>query len=231
MVSRANLIFENELEAVKSMIEILPNDKFKKESSLIICSSLDSVFFADEIAKKLKIGYEILFSESITAPNNSECTIACVGETQEIVMIEELVKSFGISLDYVYGQGNRKYEENILKNIYKYRRGELLQSVANKNILLVDDGCESGLTTLVCLKTLINLKAKTVSYITPLIPSSIVEKIKILVDELFYVHNIADFVSVDFYYKERLQTNRDCIMQILENSPYYLALQKIEGEK
>ena len=231
IVPRENLIFEDELDAAKNLIDILSTHSFKKDNTLIICSSLDSVFLVDEVAKKLKFDYEILFSESIYAPNNSECVVACVSETQEIVIIEELVKSFKISLDYIYGQGNRKYEENILKNIYKYRKGELLQNVENKNILLIDDGCESGLTTLACVKTLMNLGVKTITYATPLISSHIVENIRVLVDELFYVHNIMDFVSVDFYYKTRLYTKPETIMQILENSQYYLPLQKKEGEK
>ncbi|MBP3207097.1 MAG: sodium:proton antiporter [Campylobacter sp.] len=233
MIPRENLMFENQIQAAEKLIEILPVSDFKKDNYIIICSSLDSVILVDEIARKLKIGYEILFSEQIFAPNNPECAIACVSETQEIVIMDELVKSFGINLDYIYGQSNRKYEEKILKSVYKYRKGELLQDFENRNVILIDEGCESGMTALACIKSLTNLNAKTIIYATPLIPNSVAKNLGVLVDELFCVHNIADFVSVDFYYKEKIEPKVDIIMQILEESPYYLPLHKevLEGEE
>ena len=231
MVARENLMFENQAEAAQKLIEILPVNDFKKDDYIIICSSLDAVGLVDIIARNLKIGYEILFSEQIYAPNNPECAIACVSETQEIVIIEELVKSFGINLDYIYGQSNRKYEEKILKNIYKYRKGELLQNFENRNVILIDEGCESGMTALACIKSLTNLNAKTIIYATPLIPNSVAKNLGVLVDEIFCVHNISNFVSVDFYYREKTQTKAETIVQILEESPYYLPLQKKEGDK
>ena len=128
MVARENLMFENEIDAAEKLLEILPADLRKNDKFLLIASSLESIVLVNLLAKKLEIGYEFLFTESIYAPNNPECVIACVSETQEIVMVEELVQSFGISLEYIYGQGNRRYEEKILKNVYKYRKGELLQN-------------------------------------------------------------------------------------------------------
>lgn len=230
MVARENLMFENEIQAAEKLIDILPVNDFKKDNYIIICSSLASVPLVDIIARNLKIDYELFFSEQIFAPNNHECTIACVSETQEIVIIEELVKSFGINLDYIYGQSNRKYEEKILKNVYKYRKGELLHDFENRNVILIDEGCESGITALTCIKSLTNLNAKTIIYATPLIPSSVAKNLGVLVDEIFTVHNIADFVDVDFYYKEKINAKPEMIMQILEESPYYLPLQKKEKE-
>ena len=87
------------------------------------------------------------------------------------------------------------------------------------------------MTALACIKSLTNLNAKTIIYATPLIPNSVAKNLGVLVDELFCVHNIADFVSVDFYYKEKIEAKVDIIMQILEESPYYLPLHKevLEG--
>lgn len=222
MVARENLMFENEIDAAEKLLEILPADLRKNDKFLLIASSLESIVLVNLLAKKLEIGYEFLFTESIYAPNNPECVIACVSETQEIVMVEELVQSFGISLEYIYGQGNRRYEEKILKNVYKYRKGELLQNLENKNVILVDEGCHSGITALACIKTLVNLKAKTITYATPLIASDAAEDLAVLVDEIYTVCKIADFVDVDFYYKNKSEITPENIMQMLNNCSFYL---------
>lgn len=227
MQPREKLMFENQLEAADMLYEILPNFQNRQ---ILVCSSLDSVILVDCIARKLKFDYEILFTDMIYAPNNKECVIACVSETEEIVMVDELIDAFGISLDFIYGESKRKYEEKILKNIYKFRKGDLLGNLKGENIILIDEGCESGITALACIKTLTNLGVKTITYATPLISSDVKQNLGILVDEIYAVNSIENFVDVDFYYKDKISAKPEIIMSILEESPYYLPLKK-EGEK
>lgn len=228
MVSLEELQFENQIEAAQKIVEILPNDVIY-DNYLMVCSSLESIIVADIVAKALKVSYEIMFCESIYAPYNNECIIGMVSETQEIVLHENLIKSFGITLGYVFGEAHRKYEEKVLKNVYKYRKGNLLGELANKNILLIDEGCETGLTAEICVKTLLNEGVKSITYLTPLISTDIADELNVLVDKVYAVHKIANFVSVDFYYKNKIIPSSEIIMSILEESPYYLPLQK--GDK
>jgi putative phosphoribosyl transferase len=50
-----------------------------------------------------------------------------------------------------------------------------------------------------------------------------------LVDSLYYAKKISNFVDVDFYYNSRVAV--ESAMQILEDSPHYLPLQKIQKSK
>lgn len=230
IIPRKNLIFKDQIEAAKALYDILPVDDILRTKPLIIVPSLASVLLVDELAKMLKLNYEFLFTEKIYSPLNKDCVIGMVSETEEIVYLEELVNSFNISMDYVYGEANRKYEESILKNIYKYRKGKLIQSFQNRDILLLDEGCESGVTVLVCLKSIIGLNPKSLSYATPLIASDMVANLNSMVDQIYTVRNITNFVNVDFYYEEKIELSPQKIISILETSPYYLPLQK-EGEE
>lgn len=230
MIAKEELSFENQILAAQKLVEILPTAQIKENDYIMVCSSLDSVILTDDIARKLRIGYEILFVEPIYSPNNPECMIAMVSETEEIVVIDELANSFGISLDYIYGESHRKYEEKILKNVYKYRKGKLLEDLKSRNILLVDEGCETGITALTCIKTLSSLGVKSITYATPLIANDVIKSLRVFVDEIYAVHNITNFVDVDFYYKNKMPSRPEIIMSILEESPFYLPLQK-EGDK
>ncbi|QQF52025.1 phosphoribosyltransferase family protein [Campylobacter fetus] len=226
MISPDDLKFENELDAAEKLLDILPKNELIDNDFVVVGSSLDSVVLIDKVASSLQLSYELLFSEQILAPNNPECEIGMVSETEEIVVNDELIKAFNISLDFIYGEAHRKYEEKILKNVYRYRKGKLLGDLKGKNILLIDEGCQTGATALVCIKTLINLEARSIVYATPLMPLNIVPYLNTLVDSIFCVKKIANFVDVDFYYKDKISPSSEAIMSILEDSPYYLPLQK-----
>ena len=136
MINPNELKFKDELDAANKLLEVLPQKELIDGDFVVVCSSLDSVVLADMVANRLDLSYELLFSERLYAPNNPECEIAIVSETEEIVYNSELVKAFDISLDFIYGEAHRKYEEKILKNVYKYRKGKLLENLQNRNILL-----------------------------------------------------------------------------------------------
>lgn len=229
MLKKSDLVFEDQRDAALKLYDILPTDEIINSKPLIIASSLESVILVDIIANKLNLNYEILFTDKIYSPINKECLLAMVSETKELVYVEEFINSFNVSLDYVYGEADRKYEEGVLKRIYKYRKGALLQSFEGRDILLIDEGCETGITALVCLKSIISLNPRSVSYATPLIASDTAEILKTVADQLFCVRSISDFVGVDFYYKNKIDPTPTLILNTLENSPYYLPLIK-EGE-
>lgn len=136
---KKDLIFSDQKDAAKMLYEILPSSDIVTAKPLIIASSLEAVPIVDYIASRFSLNYEILFTEKIYSPINKECVVAMVSETKELIYIEELINSFGISLDYIYGEADRKYEEGVLKRIYKYRKGALLQSFKGRDILLIDE--------------------------------------------------------------------------------------------
>lgn len=220
------LMFENQLEAAAKLLEILPKKELTENNYLVICSSIDSVILTDVVSRGLNLSYEMLFTERVFAPNNPECEIAMVSETDEILVHDELVKSFGISYDFIYGEAQRKYEEKILKNVYKYRKGNLIGNLKDRNILLIDEGCETGITALICIKTLMKEGVKSVRYATPLIATNVASQLTQLVDEIYAVHKIANFIDVDFYYKNKIEPKPSVILSILEESPFYIPLQK-----
>lgn len=217
--------FSNQLDAATRLMEVLPKKELVDAKTLVVCLSLESVILVDEICRWLNLNYEMLFCEAIPAPNNPECDIAIVSETEDIVINDELVKAFGITYDFVYGEAHRKYEE-ILKRIYKFRKGELINSLKGRNVLLIDEGCETGLTAMVSIKTLINAGVKTISYATPVISADIATAIGDVVDEIYTTQKILNFIDVDSYYDDKIQTTDELIISILEDSPRYLPLQK-----
>jgi putative phosphoribosyl transferase len=219
--------FEDSQDAASQLFEILPTERINPEEWILIGISLQAIPLIENLAQKLHVKYDLLFCEHIFAPNNKECSIAMVSETEEIVLHQELVESFGINLDFIYGEAHRKYEEKILPKAYKYRKGGLISSIKEKNVLLIDAGCETGLTVLTATKTAISLRAKSVAYATPVLPTNVACALDPVIDEIFSVHKVSNFVDGAFYYLQLEELSSEEMLEIVKNSKYYLPFQKL----
>lgn len=208
--------FKNRADAAAQLKELLPLDRMKNETWNLIAVSSGGLVVADAINARLKLPADFIFSAAITAPQNSECELARVSETEEIVIHQVLVDAFEIQVDYIYGEATRKHEEKILSAIYQYRKGEHFKSMKGKNILLIDEGSETGLKLMCAIKTAFAQKAKAVYVAAPIMPSSVVEALDPIVDGVFCLHEIDDYIDTKCYYQEFEPVEDETIETILE---------------
>jgi putative phosphoribosyl transferase len=192
--------------------------KFKDEAWKVVALSSGGLSLAAYINSRYMNDMDYLLSEPILALNNPECELARVSEFEEIVINEELMDSFNIKYDYIYGEANRKHEERILSNIYKYRKGRAFFNVKNEVVLLVDDGSETGLKFMTALKTILSQKPKAVYIAVPVLPSDVLELLEPFTDDLYYLYNIDDYVNTTLYYKEFKMIDDEDIERLLEGN-------------
>ncbi len=221
-----NYKFIDREEATIQLCSILPKDKMQQENWLLIALSKGAILMAEKIAKELSLEYDVLILMPILAPNNNECQIAMVSETQEIVLHGNLVKSFNISKDFIYSESERKFNSEIVKDRGKFRKSLPFSDVKDRNILLIDDGCETGLSILCALKSMINLEAKKVSLALPLIPNDLFSTLDLKLDKIYAKHVIENFISTEYYYQVLEKLPKKVVQYILESSEYYMPYKK-----
>jgi len=196
-------VFKNHEDALQKLIKEMPISKMRREGNWVVLAiSIGGIHFAKELAVFLNCDSDYLFTEKIYAPNNEDTVIAIVSEADEIVINEELVESFDISYDYIYGEAQRKHDDKVLGYFYKYRQGEIISNVKGKNILLVDEGADTGMTLAVGLKTAINLGAAKVAVAIPIMPESISVHLEKIADEVYAAQKIKHYIDVHSYYQE-----------------------------
>lgn len=209
-------VFKNRKDALRRLFEIMPVKQMQKENCIVVAISTRGIIFAYDIAKALNAPFDFLFTEGINSPVNPTCTLGIVSETKEIVTHDELLNAFDIKVDYIYGEATRKFEEKIMKNIYKYRKGETISSLGGKHVLLVDEGIDSGLTAMVSVKSAYTQKAKTVSIAAPVIASDVLSSLEKVTDDMFYLYKPNDFVDTKYYYQEFYDQATEEIEKILD---------------
>ena len=208
-------ILKDHEDAASKLRDVIPMQRFKDENWKLVSVSRGGLELANHIRSKLSNDIDFLFSESIMAPNNDECEIARVSETEEIVINDNLVSTFDIQYDYIYGEAHRKHEEKILSYIYQYRKGIPFTSIQNEVVLLIDEGSETGMKFMTALKTVLAQKPKAVYIAVPVIPSDVLELLEPFADEVFFLHNIDDYVETSLYYEELATINEEQIEKIL----------------
>jgi len=211
-------LFLDRKEAAKELIEILPINLFELDSIVVIGISEGGVYFADKVSDALKADMDILLTERIVAPNNHELAIAIVSETEEMVMNKVLIESFEIDIDYVYSEANRKYEESVLSYVYKYRKSIPMRPLGGKHVILIDESIESGLTMSVAIKSMIEMRAKSIYVAAPVLDYSVYDNLLGLCDGLFCPHRIRDYISIEYYYKNLEKLEFEYLESIIEKN-------------
>ncbi len=194
-------MFLNKEEALNQLLNIIDDNIIR--DNVVLSISKRGTFYAREIG--LKKGFlegDFLFIEKIKSPINKTVPLAAVSETKEYVIIEELINSFEINDDFLFNEIDRVFEEKILQDIYQLRAGEGIISLKDRNVLLVDEGSNTGLRLMCAIKTCISQGANAINVAMPIIAKETADMIKKLVDNTFFVKEVEDFVSIDFYFKE-----------------------------
>ena len=194
--------FKNRDDAVEKLYDVLPIDTMQKEDWTIIATSSGSVPIALKLAYKLKCGFDYMFTKKIFTKKNSDCEIAIITETQDVVVHENILKSFNLNLEKIYKKSEALYKKDILQYKKKYRDGKDIVDMAGKNILLVDEGLNTGLTMMACIKAVVNQNVKSICVAVPILPKVTINDIESIADDLYYVKAPEHFVSIDFYYDE-----------------------------
>lgn len=212
-----NIYFENREDASRQLIETLPLELLSENETVVIGVSEGGVYFSDKVAKACGAKMDILLTEAILAPNNPEVPVAMISETEEVVMHKALIDAFEINEDYIYSEAQRKYEDDVLAYVYRYRKGKELLSLEGRYVILVDECIETGLTMMVALKSVIARGAKNIYIATPILDISVYENLLSVCDGVFCPHRIQDYISIEYYYKNFDTLDFDEICKIIES--------------
>ena len=129
-----NIFFKNREIAAYRLLDVLPIESMKMDEWIVISTSYGGFEIAKIVASALDSKVELMFSDKVYAPNNDECEVAVVTEHEEVLIHEELVKSFEISLDYIYSKSKSIYENDLKRVVNRFRHGTTIANLENKNV-------------------------------------------------------------------------------------------------
>lgn len=218
MIDKTYEQFLDRQDALNKLLDVIPTNYLTKANTILIAVSEGGLVLANEIHNRTNIPLDFLFTEPILSPKNPDCEIAIVSESMDITINEILVDAFDISHDYIYGEAQRKYEEKILPNIYKFRKGEVISSLSKKNVLIIDDGIETGLTMMVSIKSCIKKGASFIMVAAPVVSDNVLDVLDESADVVYSVYHPKHFVNTKYYYKNLEPVDTLLVTDILNKS-------------
>ena len=197
-----DILYKNRDEAYERLCQIVLESVEYDSSWKILTTTINNLKQIDKISKKMNLDYEPFFLENIKAPKNSECVIASLSELKDIVIEENLVRSFEIDEDYIFNKSQEIYENCITKKLFAYKGGRVCEGIEGRNFFIFSDGCDIGLDLMCCVKSLLNAKAKKIFLCMPVISSDLYDSLDMIVDGVIAGEKIVDFIRTSYYYED-----------------------------
>lgn len=209
------VVFKDRAEAVKALEEVLPTGKMLKDQWKLVAVSKEGVAIASLLNRRRMLDIEWLMGENIYAPHNPDCELGRISENEALVINDRLLDVFDIQYDYVYGEARRKHEERILSKIYHFRKGKPLGNMKGQNVLLIDQGVQTGMIVLCAIKTVLEMKPNALYVAAPVMPAPVFEMIDPLCDAVYSPYILDDYIETSCYYSSMEPISDEEIIKLL----------------
>jgi len=218
--------FQNRKHAGELLAEKLAHNFWDRKNTIVIALPRGGVPVAHEIAKKLQLPLDIVLVKKMGAPSYPELAIGSVSEEGEEYYNNNLLKELG----YKYSDFDSIKEQAIirLQEIGKaLRQGRSPLLLANKNIIVVDDGIATGSTMESVIWVLKERKVKNIFIATPVASAESVLKLEKKVKRIFVLTTPDPIYSVGEWYENFIHVETDEVIKILNQySPTKVKSQK-----
>ncbi len=169
------------------------------------------------LSQALHLPLDVLITRKLGAPGNPEFALGALSETGTLFLNEEALRALAVTRQALEPT-IRIQREEIARRQTLYRKGRSLPSLADRTVLLVDDGVATGATFLASAQALRNLGVHRLVAALPLAPSETCERIRQQVDELVVLLTPEPFFAVGNHYEDFRQVEDEEVVRYLDQA-------------
>jgi putative phosphoribosyl transferase len=218
--------FQSRIDAGQKIAERLiglKEDLTGKKSNNIIVLAIPrgGIIIGDIVASELAARFDVVVSRKIGAPNNPELAIGAVMPDGSYFLNQEIVDMLKVSQGYIDMQVITQKNE-IERRLTSYRgKKDYDNEFGDKIVILVDDGVATGATILASANWIKNKQqCKKLIIAVPVAPSSILESLNDVADDVLVLFAPKDFMAVGAFYHEFSQLGDDEVKEIMKRYGY-----------
>jgi len=188
-----------------------------KDEVTVLALPRGGVPVAFEIARHLRAPMDVFTVRKLGVPGYEELAMGAIAPGEIMVINEDVVRHLGISrsvLDFV-AAGERK---ELYRRDRLYRGERPPPQMADRTILLVDDGLATGSTMLAAISAVRQQRPARIVVAVPVAPPATHQEIKHKADEVISLLQPEPFDGVGRWYLDFSQTTDDEVRRLLEIS-------------
>ncbi len=156
--------FRDRRHAGEKLAEELEELRF--ERPVVVALPRGGVPVAAEVARRLRAPLEILAVRKLGAPGNPELGVGAVAEDETGVLDQETAARVGMTQELLDETLAREARE-LRRRVERYRDGRAALDVADRTVIVVDDGLATGLTDLAAVRALRKRGARRIVVAVP----------------------------------------------------------------
>ena len=207
---RRPVIFRNREEAGRHLaVELMP---YRDEpGGVILALPRGGVAVGYQLSLALHLPLDVFIARKLGAPDNPEYALGAVSETGTVYLNPTAVAEFCLSKADVE-QMARAQQKEIARRQNLYRQGRRMPVLADRTVILVDDGIATGSTFFASVEAIKHLKPKRLIGAIPIGPVDTIADARKRVDELVVLATPVPFWAVGNHYVDFTQVeDRDVV--------------------
>jgi putative phosphoribosyl transferase len=186
-------------------------------NAVILALPRGGVAVGYEISRTLHLPLDVFITRKLGTPDNPEYAIGAVSETGAIYLNPEAVDAFNLSHDDLEGLIQAQRRE-IARRQTLYRQGRRVPVLADRTVILVDDGIATGSTFFATIEAVTELSPRRLIAAIPVGPRETLARVKSLVDELVVLEVRDPFSAVGEAYQDFTQVEDEQVVALLKSA-------------
>ena len=202
--------FQNAAVAGRQLADCL--DKYRRSTdTVVIAITNGGVFVGVEIARELKLPFELLFIRRLIAPFGPQRAVCATNVAGTMVVDEELeYVTRPAGMDHAIADGLQQLQER-----ERFcRAGRLPVDISKKQVLIVDNGIHTGSTMRAAIRALRKLDVRRVVAAIPVSDLNSRDEIESSADEVVCLAWHEKFGHVGLWYQKFVRPTNDQILSL-----------------
>ena len=212
-------MFKNRMEAGRRLADVIESyGPF--ENPIVLALPRGGVPVGYEIAKRLHAPLDVVIVRKLGAPFNEEFAIGALveGDPERVVLNEEAIYRLGITKEYL-DRVIRKEKAELSRRQQLYRGSATsLENLANKTVILTDDGIATGYTMKAALAAIREQRPHRLVVAVPVAPADVLPEMERLADKVVVLETPEPFWAVGAHYEIFDQTSDEEVIELLKKA-------------
>lgn len=169
---------------------------------------------AHEVARALGAPLDVLVVRKLGCPGQPELGLGAIGEGGIRLLNQPLIGSTGVSEHELDAVAAREGDE-LERRVRRYRGSRAAAPIADRTVIVVDDGLATGFTARAALEVLRHRGARRIVLAVPVAPAHTIDELRSVVDEAVCLHAPKSFWAIGQYYDDFDQVGDDEVAGLL----------------